>query len=99
MTEKLYPPTQAILAARSFVKVEPHDEDDPESSDLLWIEYTPNDPLSEGEVLCISPLISDKNLWWAAMNSAYKFGGWPMNWAETGTSDEVIAGVLARHES
>lgn len=101
MTEKLYRPSKAILAARAalFAKVEPHDDDDPESADNLWIESTPDDSFSEGEVLSIAPATSDQNLWFATMDSAYRFGGWPTSWSTTGTDDEVIASVLSALDS
>ena len=97
MTEKLYRPSQAILAARAtlFAKVETHDDDDPESADSLWLESTPDDAFSEGEVLSIAPATSDQSLWFATMDSAYRFGGWPTYWSMTGTDDEVIASVLS----
>jgi|GEM_PF-6226218 len=93
MTEKLYPLSKAILEYRPdlFVKVEAHDESDPESSDLLWLEYTPDDPLSEGCVICISPL---GDSWFASKDSAFKYGGWPTDWDVTGTADEVCQYIL-----
>jgi hypothetical protein len=88
-TPEFYPPTKAILESRPelFVKVEAHVASDPESSDLLWLEYTPEDELSEGEVICISPF---GDSWYVSRDSAFKYGGWTTDWDTTGTADDVF---------
>jgi hypothetical protein len=75
----LYPPSTSVLRGfpSRFVKVEAHDGSDIESADLLWPKATPNDAFSEGEVLKIEPATGDQVLWFAALESAYRFGGWP----------------------
>lgn len=91
----LYSPSKAILSMLPslFVKVEAHDSHDSESADLLWLEFTSEDALSEGEVLKIAPATEDRALWFATLDSAYRFGGWPTAWYMTGSEAEVIAGV------
>lgn len=91
----LYPPSKAILSKLPglVVRVEAHDGNDSEGADLLWLEFTPEDVLSEGEVLRIAPATEDRVLWFAALDSAYRFGGWPTAWYMTGSEAEVIAGV------
>lgn len=102
MIDRLYGPARALVAMLEgrFVKIEAHDSSEPESPDLLWLESTPEDPLSEGEVLTISPATSDQCLWFAELDSANRFGGWPTCWSMTGSSDEIVSGVqkaLAAH--
>jgi hypothetical protein len=95
MSDVFYGPTMALVAILEgrFVKVETHEVADAGSSDLLWLEFTPDDALSEGEVLCISPATNDQALWFCSLNSAHRFGGWSTLWDIAGTSAEVIAGV------
>jgi hypothetical protein len=95
MIDRLYEPANAIVVMleHRFVKVEAHDVSDSDSADLLWLESTPEDAFSEGEVLMISPATTDQTLWFAAFDSAHRFGGWPTSWSMTGSSDEIDAGV------
>jgi hypothetical protein len=93
----LYPPTKAILerCGALFFRVDAHDESDPESSDFLWIELTPDDTFSEGEVLTVSPMMPDRQRWFVSRETANEFGGWVTHWYVTGTSSEVFDHVLA----
>jgi frataxin-like iron-binding protein CyaY len=95
MIDRLYEPANTIVAMleRRFVKVEHHDVSDSESADMLWLESTPEDAFSEGKVLVISPATADQTLWFAALDSAHRFGGWPTSWYMTGSADEIIKGV------
>lgn len=95
MIDRLYGPSSAIVKMLEgrFVKIEAHDVSDSESADLLWLESTPEDAFSEGDVLKICPATNDQALWFAALDSAYRFGGWPTSWSMTGSSDEIVAGV------
>lgn len=95
MIGRLYEPTSAIVKMLEgrFVKIEAHDVSESEGADLLWLESTPEDAFSEGEVLTISPATNDHAVWYAALDSAYRFGGWPTSWSMTGSSEEVVAGI------
>lgn len=96
MNENLYEISKAItsILGSRFVKVEVHDSGDPESFDLLWLESTPDDAFTEGEVLSIGPAIPNQSVWYAAIDSAHRFGGWATNWSVTGSTEEVITAVL-----
>lgn len=75
-----------------FVKAEPHDPVDAESSDLLWtmVSADPTD-FCEGEVFLISHYGEQ---WFADREDANKYGGWPSIWSTSGSADEVVSEVL-----
>lgn len=89
-----YAATQALLEAMPgrFVKVVPHDADDPDSSDLLWLDTT-DDEMSEGELIKIGLLCN--GVWDVMHDLAYKFGGWPTVWSYQGNIGAVINELTA----
>lgn len=82
----------------TFLKADPHDPDDPEGADLLWLELTPESEhkLSDGELIMVSPFCRDHSVWDISRDSAYRFGGWPTDWMKYGTADELIAFLKER---
>lgn len=100
MTSKIdgiYPLSQRLVDAMPgfFLKVEPHETDDPEGSDLLWIEVTApgKDDLTEGQVILIDPA-AGAEVWYAAHDSAHKYGGWPTHWDSCGSEQKVFQAVV-----
>lgn len=91
----LYPLTNAIIerCSEAFVKVDAHNEDDPESVDCLWTEYTPDHELTEGELLTVGPFVPGGDLWSVSKESAHKFGGWATSWDMTGTVKEILDAI------
>ena len=95
MVDGLYPPTRIIASMLTgrFVNVEAHDISDSESPDLLWLESTPDDALSEGKVLTINPATDDQTSWYAALDSAHKFGGWSTSWSIIGSPEKIVVEI------
>jgi hypothetical protein len=94
MTE-FYTVTQSLCLQipALFVKLEPHDPGDPESSDLLWTAINGDqEALYEGDVIKIAHY---GNQWFADHDEAHKVGGWPTVWSTSGSADEVVAAVVA----
>ena len=87
-----------ILISRfpeAFVKVDPHCEEDGwEDDDQLWLEYTPDDELSEGEYISIYKLKEDGSLWGCSHEGAHNFGGHPTFWSEYGTEEKLINKIV-----
>jgi len=89
----LYPMTQRAITLfpKLFVVVEPHEVGDPEGSDLLWFEKTPDDEMREGQLISIQHLGGDN--WGAAHDQADRYGGWPTLWSSFGLEDKVLGDI------
>jgi len=92
MNEDLYSITRYLLdnesVAAKVCKVEGHEVGDP---DLLWLEYTPDDALSQGEYIAVEQVGADCIV---THNDAYNFGGSVTNWHFSGTEAQSIACLL-----
>lgn len=97
MAKIFYDLTERIISISGarFAKTCAHDGDDAEGVDLLWLEYTPEDAFSDGEVIKVGRGSPDGNTWFASQESAYRAGGWPTHWTTAGTDDEVVQQVKA----
>ncbi|NIF40108.1 hypothetical protein F3J14_04170 [Burkholderia sp. Tr-862] len=86
----LYSMTSQILRAfpSYFVKVEPHESDDPEGSDNLWLSVVDSD-LIEGDLIAVRP--ASQNRWYVDHDLANKYGGWPTVWDFGGAESDVLA--------
>ncbi|MBN8924122.1 MAG: hypothetical protein BGP10_04280 [Rhodanobacter sp. 68-29] len=89
----LYALTSAILAnpeARArFCRLDVHDEAD--QGDRLWLEYTPDNPVSEGSYISIT---QDGSSCYVCHDAADNFGGHPTFWDCYGTEVTVKAALL-----
>ena len=92
--ETLYGISAKLLAAHGarFPRVEPHDADDPDSSDYLWLSVE-EDEMSEGEVIGLRPLSNAR--WYAYHDLAHKYGGWPTVWEFSGPEADVLDAIAA----
>ncbi|CAB3754833.1 hypothetical protein [Paraburkholderia humisilvae] len=88
----LHSVTPLLLAnlGASVQKVEAHEPNDPESSDLLWLSMVDED-LTEGDVLCVSALSGGR--WMVHHDLAHKYGGWPTVWDVAGSETDVVGAV------
>ena len=75
----------------SFDRIEAHDPEDTESSDLLWIAGAEQSDLCDGEYISVSPLTD--NTWYVSQDSADKIGGHPTLWHMSGDEPEVLHGL------
>ena len=78
----------------SFLKATPHDADDWEHPDRLWIEWTPDSDVCEGQYISVGKLTQDGCLWCAESATADRFGGHPTLWDVSGTESEVAQAVI-----
>lgn len=89
MHDQRYPLTTTILADRRlkalFCRVVVHEEED--QSDCLWLEYTPEDALSEGEYIAIDQNGDGCTLW---HDLAHNVGGHATVWDFRGTESEAL---------
>lgn len=90
----LYSLTRQVLAAfprDSFCRVDSHDPDEPNHPDFLWLTYTPDDDLSEGDRVCISPAGADA--WFVDIESVHNFGGTVSHWNAVGDAASLLAAL------
>lgn len=80
-----------------FPKIEAHEQNDSEGSDLLWVAVNRDDEVCEGEVIKLSPLGSGR--WYAAHDYANNFGGWPTVWDSSGSEGEVLQALISYLEA
>jgi hypothetical protein len=95
---ELHPITPLLLANLGDLvkKVEAHEPDDPDSSDLLWLSVVDKD-LTEGDVLAVSSLSEGR--WMVRHDLAHKYGGWPTLRDLAGSDAEVVEALSAYLES
>ncbi|WP_139253344.1 hypothetical protein [Burkholderia ubonensis] len=89
---QLHPITPLLIAKLGELvqKVEAHESDDPEGSDLLWLSVVDED-LTEGDLLSVSPLPEGR--WMVCHDLAHKYGGWPTVWDVAGSDVDVVEAV------
>lgn len=90
----LYVVTERLVDSHAswFLKIEAHEGDDPDGSDLLWVSVS-EDEMTEGEVVMLGPLSEGR--WYVSHDHANKYGGWPTVWSVAGTLDEVLIATAA----
>ena len=95
----LYPITEDLiksLAGKRSVFVDPHDQFDPEGSDIVWIIKYSDGGMCEGEYLALSPSTPESTEWHAAHNAADVCGGHLTYWSSSGRK-EVLLPVITKY--
>lgn len=103
----LHPGTQEIADALtahgvSVVDIEPHEADDPESSDRIWVKRYPEGGMCEGEYIFVGLTTykdTDRVDLWVGHNSADLYGGHPTYWScSLHTGDNMaIQALVQKH--
>ncbi|HAT2580477.1 TPA: hypothetical protein I8273_004547 [Aeromonas hydrophila] len=105
VVNKLFAGTQALADALivhgvPVVEIEPHDAEDPESSDRIWLMRYLDGGMSEGEYIFVGESRyndSDRVDLWVGHNCADVCGGHPTNWSTlipTGDIEAIQALIL-----
>jgi len=71
-------------------EIEPHDLNNQESWDSVWLKKYTDGGMSEGEYLKISPSFPNSDDWYIAHNAADVCGGHPTFWSKSGTTEELL---------
>jgi len=98
---ELYIVSKKLIAMMpgTFDRIEAHDPEDPESSDLLWIAGAEQSVLCDGEYIAVSPLTEDSDSWYVSHDSADKVGGHPTLWNMSGDEPEILRGIKQHLEA
>lgn len=104
---KLFSGTQALADALKvhgvpFVEVEPHDAEDPESSERIWLTRYSAGGMCEGEYIFVEEsryTDSDRIDLWVGHNSANAYGGHPTYWSTLipAGDTEAIQSLILEH--
>lgn len=93
MENGAYPLTTAILGdirlKARFCRIDVHEEQG--QADRLWLEYTPDDAMSEGEYIAID---QDQAYCEVYHDLAHNVGGAPTVWRFSGSEGEALSALV-----